>query len=97
MKTKYINGTRTPEVIAKELTKVGKLEGTVYNEGSGLTYNYYTTPQFGDDTPAIEVTYFKGAAISTRKLPKESLSYLIPNRAKEDRIPSSSDFTFGGF
>ena len=95
MKTKFTNGTRTPEVIAKELAKVGKLEGIV--ENSTLTYKYYTTPQFGDDTPAIEVTYFKGAAISTRKLPKESLSFLIPNRAKEDKIPSSSDFTFGGF
>ena len=93
MKTNYINGTRTPEVIAEELKRYGKLEGIVSAANSDIEFKYYTTPQFGKTAPAMEVTYFKGSPISTRKLSLEALNYLLPNKAKDP----NTNFEFGGF
>lgn len=95
MKTNRTNGARTPEVVAKELSKVGKLEALVSTDN--LEYLYYTTPQFGEESPAVEVTRLEGKAVNVRTIPKEALPYLIPERSKISDIPSNANFKFGGF
>ena len=94
MKTNRTNGARTPEVVAKELSKVGKLEALVSTDN--FEYLYYTTPQFVG-SPAIEVTRVNGKAVNIRPLPQEALPYLIPERSKISDIPSNANFKFGGF
>lgn len=95
MKTKLTNGARTPQVIANELKRYGKLEGVIDNPVmEGISYEYYTTPMFGEDTPAMEITLYHGEAIAARKLSISALDYLIPNRSK---AKDPNDFTFGGF
>lgn len=91
MKTKLENGSRTPEVIAEELKKVGKLEAVTKGDG-GLIYHYYTTNGLSDGLPAIEVTFLNDRAISIRRIPLAALKYLIPTNKKVD-----DNFTFGGF
>ena len=43
MKTKLVNGARTPEVIADELKRTCRLVG-VFTEDNGLLYHYYVNP-----------------------------------------------------
>ena len=91
MKTKLENGSRTPEVIAEELKKVGKLERVTQGDG-GLIYHYYTTNGIADGLPVIEVTFLNDKAISIRRIPLEAYKFLYPNNKKVD-----DNFTFGGF
>lgn len=91
MKTKLENGARTPEVIAEELKKVGKLEAVIKGDG-GLIYHYYTTSGLADGLPVIEVTYLNDKAIAIRRIPLEAYKFLYPRNKKID-----DNFTFGGF
>lgn len=94
MKTKLINGTRTPDVIYQELKKFGKLEGVVSTPNSWIRYEYFTTPKFGEGLPAMEVTIDSSSnkAIATRKLDEAALKYLLPGR-----VDPIQDIKFGGF
>lgn len=94
MKTNLVNGTRTPEVIYKELKTLGKLEGVV-NQGT-LIYQYYTLLDIDKDS-AFEVLVIGEDVIAVRRFPRASLNYLIPSRYKEKSIPSTADFKIGDF
>ena len=94
MKTNFINGSRTPEVINNELRKYGKLEGRVNKDG-GLSYHYYTTPRFGTGLPAVEVTFIKGHVVATRQIDEAALKYLLPDRKNDNKV--DTNFKFGGF
>lgn len=94
MKTKLVNGARTPEVIYNELRKYGNLEGIVNKDG-GLSYHYYTTPRFGEGLPAVEVTFIGGSVVATRQIEEAALVYLLPDKKKENKV--DTNFKFGGF
>lgn len=88
MKTKLVNGARTPEVIAEELKRTCKLVG-VYMEPNGLIYHYYANPNLSDKW--MEVIYQGAKAVAVRQLDPQEVKYLTTG------IVKSYNFTFGGF
>lgn len=88
MKTKLVNGARTPEVIADELKRTCRLVG-VFTEDNGLLYHYYVNPELTDK--AIEVIYNGSKAVAVRQLAPQEIKYLTTG------ITRPYDFTFGGF
>lgn len=88
MKTKLVNGARTPEVIADELKRTCRLVG-VFTEDNGLLYHYYVNPELTDK--AIEVIYRGSKAVAVRQLAPQDIKYLTTGLS----IPY--DFIFGGF
>lgn len=91
MKTKLVNGARTPEVIAEELKKTSRLVG-VYKAPNGLIYRYYYNPEISNK--AYEVIYNSSEAISVRELSYNELGYLTSGILN---ISSNKDIKFGGF
>ena len=91
MKTKLVNGSRTPEVIYQELKKVCIL--IAIREGyGGLIYHYYANE---DLTPkVIEVIIQGERAVAVRQLSKEAIKSIIPDYKETNK---TYDFTFGGF
>ena len=91
MKTKLVNGSRTPEVIAEELKRTCRLVG-VYRAPNGLIYHYYANE---DLTPkVIEVILQDDRAVAVRQLSKEAIKSIIPDYKETTK---TYDFTFGGF
>lgn len=90
MRTKLVNGARTPMVIAEELKRTSRLVG-VYKDPNGLIYNYYFNPELSNK--AYEVIFNTSEAISVRELSPSELKYLT----KYDSSISNTDFIFGGF
>lgn len=91
MKTKLVNGARTPEVIAEELKRTSKLVG-IYKAPNGFIYRYYYNPDIIDN--AYEVIYNEeDEAISVRALSPKALGYLT----EYDKSISNTDIKFGGF
>lgn len=93
MKTKLVNGARTPEVIYQELKKVCML--IAIREGcGGLIYHYYANENL---TPRIiEVIIQNDKAVAIRQLSKEAIKAIIPDY-KEPDPEKTYNFTFGGF
>ena len=91
MKTKLVNGSRTPEVIYQELKKACML--IAIREGyGGLIYHYYANE---DLTPkVIEVILQDDRAVAVRQLSKEAIKSIIPDYKDTTK---TYDFTFGGF
>ena len=91
MKTKLVNGARTPMVIAEELKRTSKLVG-IYKAPNGFIYRYYYNPELSDK--AYEVISNTLEAISVRELSYNELGYLTSGILT---ISSSKDIKFGGF
>lgn len=91
MKTKLVNGARTPMVIAEELKSTCRLVG-VYKDPNGFIYRYYYNPELSDK--AYEVISNNSEAISVRELSYNELGYLTSGILS---ISSNKDIKFGGF
>ena len=91
MKTKLVNGARTPMVIAEELKRTSKLVG-IYKAPNSLIYRYYYNPELSNK--AYEVIFNTSEAISVRELSYNELGYLTSGILN---ISSNKDIKFGGF
>jgi hypothetical protein len=94
MKTKLINGTRTPEVVYNELRKTCRLVA-IREDEYGFIHHYYYNENL---TPLVmEVTIKDDRAVAIRKLTEEATRVIIPDFKGIKAKDPNQDFTFGGF
>ena len=94
MKTRFTNGTRTPEVILSELQKTCRLVA-IREDIAGFINHYYYNKDLSDLVIEVTINPLNDKAIATRQLSEDAARYIIPD-LKTKEAPKQ-EIKFGGF